>query len=416
MIKKTLCLFPVALIFILITSCSQEHKPIANGANSAAKIKPGKPNEFGINESLYLVKRGKVKWGETFSDLLLKFNLPYKKILEIADSVKPEFDLKKIRRGDKFFAYLKNDSLKKFVLQPDVVNYLKIELDSTIKVSRVKKKIELRERWSAGVIKNSLYETLKEEGLSPQLAIKLSEIFAWQIDFYRLRKGDSFKAIYNEMLVDGKLVGIGKVKAAMFNHEGEKYFAFLFNSGGKENYFDENGRGLQKTFLKAPVKFSRITSRYTLRRYHPILHRIKAHLGTDYAAPYGTPIMATGDGVVIEARYSRYNGNYVKIRHNSVYSTQYLHMSRFAKGIKPGVRVKQGQVIGYVGATGLATGPHVCYRFWKNGRQVNHLKLKLPSIASVEKNKMKEFNKIKERYLELLNSILLSDELDIVID
>ncbi len=400
-------------LIILLISCNS---PRQNSARRFQKKEERRADKFGIVSTGFTIKRKNVKWGETFGDLMLAYGLPYKKILEIADSVQTRFDLRKIRKGNNYFAYLKNDSLKYFVLQPNLTNFLKIELDSTIHVEFVKKEITTREEWSSGIINNSLYETLREQNISPQLAIKLSEIFAWQIDFYRLHKEDGFKAIYTEKFIDGKSIGIGKVKAAVFYHDGEAFYAFLFDANGKGNYYDENGRSLQKTFLKAPVKFSRITSRYTLRRYHPILHRIKAHLGTDYAAPYGTPIMATGDGVVIAARYSRYNGNYVKIRHNSVYTTQYLHMSRFARGIRKGVKVKQGEVIGYVGATGLATGPHVCYRFWKNGKQVNHLRLKLPSITSVKKDELKEFNTLKKEYLKLLNSILLTDEADIAVD
>ena len=194
----------------------------------------------------------------------------------------------------------------------------------------------------------------------------------------------------NNMLT-GRPIGIGKIIGAYFNASGEAFYAINFEKDGDDHFYDENGKSLRKAFLKAPVKFSRISSRYSLRRYHPIEHRVKAHLGTDYVAPTGTPIHSTGDGVVIEARYKRFNGNYVKIRHNSVYSTQYLHMSKIAKGIHPGVHVKQGQVIGYVGMTGEATGPHVCYRFWKNGAQVDPFKQKIPSAHPVAKKYLNDF-------------------------
>jgi len=416
MIKKFSPIIAVFLPLFLFSFCHFSKKNPNQFQEKNSTPTKLTPNKFGIYENNFSVRKGKVKWGNTFSDLLLKYGVPYKKILEIADSVKRKFDLHKVKKGDEYFAYLRNGKLKYFVLQPDVTHYLKIAADSAIHVQLVERKILKREKWASGIIKTNLYEALQAQGISPLLAIKLSEIFAWQIDFYRLQKGDSFKAIYDELILDGEPIGISKIRAAIFKHGKEKYYAFLFNSNGKESYFDEDGKGLQKTFLKAPVKFSRITSRYSLRRYHPILHRIRAHLGTDYAAPYGTPIMSTGDGVVIEARYSRYNGNYVKIRHNSIYTTQYLHMSRFARGIHRGVKVKQGQVIGYVGATGLATGPHVCYRFWKNGKQVNHLKLKLPSITSVSKSLLKKFSRQRNKYLKILNSILLSEELEYALD
>jgi murein DD-endopeptidase MepM/ murein hydrolase activator NlpD len=233
----------------------------------------------------------------------------------------------------------------------------------------------------------------------------LSEVFAWQVDFYRIQKGDRFKVLYEQLLVDDEEAGIGKIIGAYFNHNEEDYYAVYFDQGSGISYFDENGQSLQKQFLKSPLRYKRISSRYTRRRYHPVLKRYKAHLGTDYAAPTGTPIRSVGDGVVEEARYSQYNGRYVKIRHNSVYTTQYLHMSRFGKGIKAGVKVTQGQVIGYVGSTGLANGPHLCFRFWKNGQQVDALNVKLPPSEPVNEDKRDEYNVVMKSVLEKLNNV-----------
>ncbi len=365
-------------------------------------------DQFGIPVDSFLVTKGKVKKNQTLSDILLPFNVSFKKILEIASASKNKFDVKKIKKGDNFFVYQQKDStkdLRYFVLQPNLIHYVVFKIDSQITVTLKSKEVRKIKRKAAGVIENSLYETLAREKLSPQLALRLSEIFAWQIDFYRIQKGDRFKVIFDEKFVDTNFVGIGKIYAAYFKNRNQEYYAFLFNQDGEEDYFDEAGHSLRKAFLKSPIKFGRITSRYTLHRYHPILHRVKAHLGTDYAAPIGTPIRATGDGVVIEARYKRNNGNYVKIRHNSVYTTQYLHMSRFAKGIRPGVKVKQGQVIGYVGMTGLATGPHVCYRFWKNGKQVDHLREKFPSSKPVKEKYKKEFFELVKKLERELEEI-----------
>ena len=249
-----------------------------------------------------------------------------------------------------------------------------------------------------------------EKDADPELVEKLSEVYAWQIDFYHIQKGDKYKVIYEEKYVDNRPVGIGNVLGAYFNYHGEEFYAIQFDDGGGEQYFDESGKSLRKAFLKAPLKFSHITSRYSMHRYHPIEHRVKPHLGTDFAAPTGTPIHSTGDGIVTEATYSRFNGNFVKIKHNSVYSTQYLHMSKIASGIHPGVAVKQGQVIGYVGMTGEATGPHVCYRFWKNGRQVDPFRQKFPSSKPVNTEYAAQFDSTKELIIGELDTIQFQDQ------
>jgi murein DD-endopeptidase MepM/ murein hydrolase activator NlpD len=246
-----------------------------------------------------------------------------------------------------------------------------------------------------------------ENEASPELVIKLSEIFAWQIDFYRIREGDHFKVIYEEEFVDNRSIGVKNILGAYFNYSDEEFFAIPFDQDSIPQFFDENGKSLRKAFLKAPLEYSRISSRYSLKRFHPVRKVYKAHLGTDYAAPTGTPIRSVGDGIVIEASYTGNNGRYVKIKHNSVYSTQYLHMSKFARRIKRGTKIKQGEVIGYVGSTGLATGPHLCFRFWKNGVQVNPLKEKIPSSHPVKPDLLDAYNKKKAEVLTELNSISL---------
>ena len=255
------------------------------------------------------------------------------------------------------------------------------------------------------MISNSLYQTLQEKKIELQVAARLEDIYAWQIDFFRIQPTDSFKVIYEQVLVDGEPVDVGKIHAANFFSNNENHFAFYFDKEKGESYFDEKGNSLKRLFLKAPLKYSRISSRYSMNRYHPILHRTKAHFGTDYAAPTGTPIMTVGNGVVIEASSTNGNGNYIKVKHNATYTPQYLHMSRFAKGIHRGVLVTQGQVIGYVGSTGLATGPHVCFRFWKNGRQVNPLREKYQSSGPVGKKYKQEFDVVKnDRMKKLINT------------
>jgi murein DD-endopeptidase MepM/ murein hydrolase activator NlpD len=246
---------------------------------------------------------------------------------------------------------------------------------------------------------------MKENNLDQELILSLADVYAWTIDFYHLQKGDAFKVIYTERLVEGKFVGIDRIIAAEFTHRKSPLRAYLFESDGTDDYYDDEGNSLRKAFLRAPVKFSRISSRYSKKRFHPVQKRYKAHLGTDYAAPTGTPILATGDGVVIAATYTKSNGNYIKIRHNGTYTTQYLHMSK--RKSKLGDRVKQGDVIGYVGSTGLATGPHVCYRFWKNGKQVNPYKQKLPPSKPVIPENMDAFMQLKDNLSQRLDQIPL---------
>jgi murein DD-endopeptidase MepM/ murein hydrolase activator NlpD len=237
------------------------------------------------------------------------------------------------------------------------------------------------------------------------LANRLADIYAWTIDFYRIQAGDRFRVLYTENMVDGESVGIDSIQAASFRFRGMEFLAFHYDQDSLGSYYDENGNSLQKAFLQAPLNYTRISSRFSRRRFHPVQKRYKAHLGTDYAAPTGTPIRTTGDGVVIAAGYTRGNGNYVKVRHNSIYTTQYLHMSRFASGIRSGAAVKQGQVIGYVGATGLATGPHLCYRFWKNGEQVDPFQEELPPAFPIQEDHQEAYQQLIEKRKKQLEAI-----------
>ena len=253
-------------------------------------------------------------------------------------------------------------------------------------LTQPKKPLTIKKRDVSGVINSSLSETIAEEGLSYLLAHEMNNIYQWSIDFFRLQKGDRFKLVYNERYIDDTIyAGIENIEAAVFYHEDKPYYAFNFkadSTSGEFDYYDEKARPLQSFFLKAPLNFSRISSRFSPRRYHPVQKRWKAHKGTDYAAPYGTPIWSTANGVVIASSYTAGNGNYVKVKHNGTYTTQYLHMSK--RAVKKGQHVKQGEIIGYVGSTGLATGPHVCYRFWVNGVQEDPFRQNLPSAEPIE--------------------------------
>jgi len=365
--------------------------------------------KFGIPTETFEIACKKIGKKELLSTILLRNHIPYPTIDKIVKKSDGVFDVRHIIPGKRYSIFTdKNDPSQKakyFVYERDEINYVVVNLDDTVDVYAGKNDVEIRKKSVAGIINASLYMTLKEQGVTPLLTYELADLFAWQIDFHRIQKGDRFKVIYEEKYVNGKAVGIGKIDAAQFNHFNDDYYAFYFEQEGIGEYFDDEAGSLRKAFLKAPVKYSRISSKYSPKRFHPVQKRMKAHLGTDYAAPTGTPIMAVGDGVVKEAMRKKYNGKYVKIKHNGTYTTQYLHMSKIAKGMKPGRKVRQGEVIGYVGSTGLATGPHVCFRFWKNGRQVDHLRQKFPPSKPVEQKYMVEYSDLQEKVILLLDDI-----------
>jgi murein DD-endopeptidase MepM/ murein hydrolase activator NlpD len=335
--------------------------------------------------------------GESFSNILLDFGIDYGMIHRIANNYKEVFDVRNLRSGKQYTIFAENQDSNQvaryMVYRPSAINYVVFDLRDTGNVYLGEEEVTIKEKAISGVISSSLYESLIEEGGSPALAVELSKVYAWTIDFFRIQPGDYFKLIYEEKFIqDSVFVGMGRILAADFHHSDRSFYSFYYdNDTTYRDYFDEQGRSLRKAFLKAPLDFFRISSRFNPRRFHPVLKRVKPHLGTDYAAPHGTPIMSTADGEVIAAAYTRGNGNYVKVRHNSTYTTQYLHMSKFAKGIRKGSRVRQGDVIGYVGSTGLATGPHVCYRFWVNGQQVDPLRQDLPEAEPISEDYMQDY-------------------------
>ena len=333
--------------------------------------------------------------GESFGALLGKRGIGSAKIYEVAAAVEQDFNVRKIRAGLQV-EFAKGDSSKYpsyFIYPESKFEYWIIGVNDSVFAKKVEKERVIRRKEIKGTIEDALYLSVGRSGGTQALAMSLVEVYAWTIDFFRLQKGDAFSVIYEEEYVDDTTyVGLKRIVAANLTHVGNDFYAFPYeNELGFDDYYDEEGRSLRKTFLRAPLNFTRISSRYSGRRFHPVQKRWKAHLGTDYAAPTGTPIMSTADGVIIAAKYTSANGNYVKVRHNSTYTTQYLHMSKIKPGIKNGVRVKQGDVIGYVGSTGLATGPHVCYRFWVNGKQVDPYKQKLPDAKPLAEDRMQAY-------------------------
>ena len=363
---------------------------------------------YGFPVDSFKVVGYEVKKNQFFSDLITSHGISYAMMNKMATKGKKLFDVRRLRAGRHYSVFEKNDSSEKaqiVVYEINRVDYIVYDLRDSLKIYTAKKPIEVVERQASGVINSSLYLSLDKQGYNPALAITLSEVYAWSIDFYHIQKGDRFKVIYEETMVDGESIGIKRIKAAYFEHFKKPYYAIQFSQDNHSGYYDQENRGLRRQFLKAPVKFSRISSRFTMKRYHPVQKRNKPHLGTDYAAPKGTPIYSTANGKITHAQYSKYNGNYVKVRHNGTYTTQYLHMSKIKKGIRPGVRVNQGDVIGFVGSTGLATGPHVCYRFWKNGKQVDPYRQKLPKAEPIKKANLVTYKKIKEEVIAQLETI-----------
>jgi murein DD-endopeptidase MepM/ murein hydrolase activator NlpD len=361
-------------------------------------------HEFGYTLNNYNVKKSKVKNGDSFGSILERNNLYYPQIYNIVQKVKKVYDIRKINIGKPYTILSSKDSLNTpqvFIYQPNKIDYVVVSLTDSLWAEKKSKAVKIKEFEAEGIITSSLSETMEKQKLSPLLSNELSEIYAWTIDFFRLEKGDNFKIIYSAKYIDDSIyVGLNRIHSAFFEHRGKPFYAIEFETDPKRGiveYFDENGKNLRRAFLRSPVQFSRVSSRYNLKRriaYYG--YRIRPHKGTDFAAAVGTPIRATASGTVTKSSYTRSNGNYVKIKHNGTYSTQYLHMDK--RGVKVGQFVKQGDYIGTVGMTGNTSGPHVCYRFWKNGRQVDPLKQKLPEAKPISKE-------LKERYMVHMDPI-----------
>ena len=376
-----------------------------NSAEDLTKIEKKEKiiKEFGYVLNDYTVKRDTIKSGDSFGQILENNNLFYPKIYNIVQATNKIFNIRKINVGRPYTILYSKDSLEipeLFIYQPNPIDYVVVSLSDSIWAERKQKEVELKSLEASGTIYSSLSETMESLKLSPLLTNELSEIYAWNIDFFRLEKGDNFKIMYTSKYVnDSVYIGLNRIHNTYFEHRGKPFYAVEFKTDSLRNiyeYFDENGKNLRRAFLLSPVQFSRISSRFNLRRKIAYYGKIKPHYGTDFAAPVGTEIRATAAGRVVKSGYTRGNGYYVTIKHNATYSTQYLHMKQ--RGLKVGTYVSQGDRIGYVGMTGYTSGPHVCYRFWKNGKQVDPLKQKLPEAKPIS-------NTLKEEYLAYMKPI-----------
>ncbi len=408
---RSFLILTIAISFLTYCNRTESIQPPA-APDTAAAVAPGGSipvyDSFGFRIDTTIVQDYRVRRNESLYLILDKFNFTDREIYRVTRRIRDIVDVRSFRPGQRYRVYASRDGaeeakLARLVWQPNPVEYVVFDWQDSLNIYKSRKTISTQLEVASASIENSLYETMTRNRLNPQLAYKLSEIYAWQIDFFSLREGDRFSILYEKKYVDDAYYDIGEIKAVQFRHRGEVYTAIKFENEEIDGYFDAAGNSVQKALLKAPFAYSqRISSGFSHSRFHPVLKRRIPHYGVDYAAPHGTPVLSVGDGTVTEARYRGANGNIVKVRHNSSYETAYLHLSGFARGIRKGSRVKQGQVIGYVGRTGRVTGTHLDYRIYRNGRPVNPLTIDLPASDSIPEEAMESFKEVRERYLQRL--------------
>lgn len=388
-------IYTLIVIACCVVSCNKQSKINDTIAKTDSVIVKQPELLYGLPIDSFIIEEAKVGRNEFLSTILLREGVSFATIHSIAEMSKETFDVRGIRRGHNYTLFYSPDTLrelKHFVYNIDNASYLRCSLTDSITVSVEKHAIRLVRREAGATITSSLWNATRDKGLPASLSLELSDIFAWTVDFFGIEEGDNFKVIYTEKYAGDTPIGIDRIEAALFTHHGKPFYAFFFEEDSTSSYFDLEGNSLRKVFLKAPLKFSRISSRFTHSRLHPVLKIRRPHHGVDYAAPTGTPVYAIGDGRVIARGWDKKGGgNYVKIRHNSVYTTVYMHLNKFAKGLKNGDMVKQGQQIGTVGRTGLATGPHLDFRVYKNNKPIDPLKIEAPSVEPVSNDNIQEF-------------------------
>ncbi len=352
--------------------------------------------EYNIPISRYRKEEGTIRRGEFFSTLMTRLGASQNDIYALDALSKGVFDMRQIKVGYHYHAYYtltEPDTLAYVVYEKDNASYVVFTLRDSLSVNVYEKDITSVTDYVEVSIENSLWQDIIDAGAPALLAVSLADIYAWSIDFFGLQKGDSFKAVYEKTVCDGEVLDVEKVLYAEFTHGGESYKSYWFDDGSGNYYWNEKGESMRKAFLRAPLSYTRISSGFTYHRRHPITRKVRPHTGIDYAAPAGTEVMSIGDGVVVYKGYKTAEGNMIKIKHNSVYTSAYLHLSRYAKGLSVGDRVRQGQVIGYVGSTGYSTGPHLDFRIWKNGTPINPLKMESPPAEPLSSDDMDSFRR-----------------------
>ena len=408
-------------ILLCAISCKKEKEAIRTPVTEKkVSKKVPKKRLYGFLEENFKIIKDTVKSGDSFGAIMDTHGIGTAKVYEITTAIKDSFNVARITTGKPYTILASKDSLAQaqvFIYHNNPIDYTVIDIRDSITIQKKKKPVKIVEKSASGIINSSLLQTFDDENLSFAVAYKLSDIYAWTIDFTRLQAGDRFKVIYTEKFIEDTIAaGIDEIKASYFEHKEKPIYAFKFEDDTLNhsfNYYDQEAKNLRKAFLKSPVKFSRISSRYNLkRRIKYYGNKIRPHRGTDFAAPRGTPILATADGTVTRSERRGGNGKYVKIRHNNTYETQYLHMSRQA--VKKGDYVRQGDVIGYIGMTGNTSGPHVCYRFWKNGKEVDPFKQELPSSKALPEYLEPQFNAHINPLVKQLDSITYSTHQEIL--
>jgi murein DD-endopeptidase MepM/ murein hydrolase activator NlpD len=375
----------------------------------ARPIKPSNPTiEYGIVTDSLSVVHDRILAGQNLATLLASLNVAPEHLNKLELKTRNILDLRKVKAGNEYTAMFltgNNKELQYFIYEVSDTNYVVFDFRDSLHVHPGLKEVTAHLKSVTGTINTSLWNTIEEAKADPNLALELSQVYQWTIDFYAIQKGDQFKVIFEALEVDGKPISTGIIHSAWFLHQGKEYYAFRYNQNGVNEYFNENGENLRKEFLKAPLKFSRISSRFSHSRLHPVLRIRRPHYGVDYAAPSGTPVHTIGDGTVIKASYAGGAGRIVSIKHDNNYSTSYMHLAGFGPGVRAGSRVRQGQVIGYVGSSGLSTGPHLDYRVYRNGQPVDPLKVESPPAYPVAAKYRREFDSISGLYIKNLRLI-----------
>ena len=404
------CLLTIPILLPL-GSCKEIHElspPVTKSVDTASLIPltPGKL--YGLIPDTFIPEHGKIGRNQLISDLFLSKGFSYQQIEQMLSNSTGSFDPRKVRYGSSYTFFWASDTANApsyMIYDHDNTLSHIFRFDSVFGISDYHHETIRELKTTKGVIETSLWEAMISAEANPMLAVELSEIYAWTIDFFGLQKGDEFRLIYEEAYTGGKSVGITAIYGALFTHAGRDILAIPFMQNGNASFYDEEGNSLRKAFLKAPLRFSRISSGYSSGRLHPILKIVRPHYGVDYAASIGTPVVSIGDGRVTSTAYESGSGRIVRIKHNSVYSTAYLHLSSFAKGITAGVYVKQGDVIGYVGSSGLSTGPHLDFRFYKNGSPVNPLLVESPPVEPISEENQARYKIVKDVVSSVIRNI-----------
>ena len=398
------CIAALAIYcFRYYSATSSENEVIAE---EIAESQESEPLKYGFNLNSFHLESLVLQPNQFLGDILYYNGINHGKIAELESKSREVYNVRRLRAGKKL-TIVKSDpcgTAECLVYEPDPFSYILFDLRDSITITEIEKEVTVCQETMAGRIESSLWNAMTEAESPHSLISKMEDALGWSVDFPRAQKGDEFKLVYQTKYIDGESVGVGDLLGAYYKNDKEHY-AIHFENEEYAGFYDLEGRATKRDFLKSPVRSSYISSSFNLRRFHPILKRRKPHLGTDYAAPHGTPIRAVSAGTIEIAGYSKGNGKYVKVRHNKEVQTQYLHMSRFAKGIRRGTRVSQGETIGYVGQTGLATGPHVCFRFWKNGRQVDHTRMNFPPPKPMAAEELPLFFKRKKEVMDIIDFI-----------